>query len=75
MCVGIMPALMRVFKINEVHGDSNLIQKEPLNDEKLLSGQPDLNRRPLAPQASALPGCAMPRFRHKYSINSIFRKG
>ena len=26
------------------------------------SGRPDLNRRPLAPQASALPGCATPRF-------------
>jgi nucleotidyltransferase substrate binding protein (TIGR01987 family) len=26
------------------------------------SGRPDLNRRPLAPQASALPGCATPRY-------------
>ena len=25
------------------------------------SGQPDLNRRPLRPERSALPGCAMPR--------------
>ena len=27
------------------------------------SGREDLNLRPLAPHASALPGCATPRFR------------
>ena len=27
------------------------------------SGRPDLNRRPLHPQCSALPGCATPRLR------------
>src|SRR5690242_18874610 len=32
------------------------------------SGRPDLNRGPLAPKASALPGCATPRLeRHVYS--------
>jgi hypothetical protein len=29
------------------------------------SGRLDLNQRPLAPQASALPGCATPRHRHE----------
>ena len=30
-------------------------------NEKSWSGRPDLNRGPLAPKASALPGCATPR--------------
>lgn len=30
--------------------------------DKLLSGYPDSNRGPLTPHASALPGCAIPRY-------------
>src|SRR3989304_9521343 len=33
----------------------------PVFVEKIWSGRPDLNRRPLAPKASALPGCATSR--------------
>jgi hypothetical protein len=34
--------------------------------ERVESGRPDLNRRPPAPKAGALPGCATPRRRPEY---------
>jgi len=33
----------------------------PASRRKYWSGRPDLNRRPPAPKAGALPGCATPR--------------
>jgi integrase len=39
------------------------VSEEPSNSGAFtLSGRLDLNQRPLAPKASALPGCATPRF-------------
>lgn len=35
---------------------------EGMHAKKKISGRADLNRRPLTPQASALPGCATPRY-------------
>lgn len=39
-----------------------LVNNEPYGNMIKWSGRPDLNRRPLAPHASTLPGCATPRF-------------
>src|SRR5438876_10223119 len=39
----------------------NLESKSTLTPSLVWSGRRDLNPRPLAPQASALPGCATPR--------------
>jgi hypothetical protein len=38
---------------------------------KKWSGRQDLNLRPHAPQACALPGCATPRFIHQAETNSF----
>src|SRR5580704_617224 len=40
----------------------------PASRRKYWSGRPDLNRRPPAPKAGALPGCATPR--HEVPCNS-----
>src|SRR5215213_3344250 len=37
------------------------------------SGQQDLNLRPSAPKADALPGCAMPRHRLNCHFTRVFR--
>jgi hypothetical protein len=37
------------------------IGKSELKNQELVVGRPDLNRRPPAPKAGALPGCATPR--------------
>ena len=42
----------------EVDGAFNKLKK---TREMFWSGRPDLNRRPPAPKAGALPGCATPR--------------
>src|SRR5690606_31440225 len=41
--------------------DSAALLLCPVLDDGPWSGWPDLNRRPLDPQSSALPGCATPR--------------
>ena len=53
--------------------------KKPLKSERLTSIWPerwDLNPRPLAPEASALPSCAtsrFPNFRNQIGIIDLFR--
>ena len=39
------------------------------------SGRPELNRRPLGPEPSALPGCATPRLPSNLSYTKEFFKG
>src|SRR4030066_2158798 len=41
--------------------DLRTTARRPATTRKFWSGRPDLNRRPLAPKASALPGCATSR--------------
>ena len=45
-------------------------QEPPLNWEDFWSGWPDLNRRPLRPERSALPSCATPRRPRRESSRS-----
>src|SRR4051812_26784227 len=42
-------------------GDSGAVIHPSSPPPRLQSGRPDLNRRPPAPKAGALPGCATPR--------------
>ena len=52
---------MNVDLYNEPLGQDKKGKNIFLKDKKTWSGRADLNGRPLAPQASALPGCATPR--------------
>ena len=58
-------ALIKMFRLNiewdyKKFEESNLEQKKPTFDW-LMSGWPDLNRRPPAPHAGAIPGYATSR--------------
>jgi hypothetical protein len=45
------------------------------NQQEVWSGRGDLNARPPAPKAGALPGCATPRHFTPLILNYFFRKG
>jgi len=66
-----LPTLKKAIAILDVVSKSLPLESN-ISETLKISGREDLNLRPPAPKAGALPGCATPRAFYNYNLSLLF---